>query len=114
MSDRRAPVPGTGLVIGVLAAALVSTAVLRSGRVTIPTASTARESRPWPDMRLDVNSATDVELNALPGIGPRLAERVAADRQANGAFESIEDLQRVQGIGPRLVERMRPFVICEP
>ncbi len=114
MSDRRAPVPGTGLVIGVLAAALVSTAVLRAGRVTIPTASTALDSRPWPDMRLDLNTATDVELNALPGIGPRLAERIAADRQANGPFKSIEDLQRVQGIGPRLVERMRPFVICEP
>lgn len=65
-------------------------------------------------MRLDVNSATDVELNALPGIGPRLAERIAADREANGPFKSIEDLQRVHGIGPRLVERVRPYVICDP
>jgi competence protein ComEA len=64
-------------------------------------------------MRLDVNRATDVELNALPGIGPRLAERVAADRKANGHFESIEDLQRVHGVGPRLVERVRPYVICD-
>ena len=64
-------------------------------------------------MRLDVNSATGVELNALPGIGPRLAERVVDDREANGPFESIEDLQRVRGIGPRLVERVRPYVICD-
>jgi len=135
-SDREVPVPGTGLVIGVLAAALVGTAVLRAGRVRVPSVSSPRDGdgphsgpygsrhsgpyvgpaagRSWPDMRLDVNSATDVELNALPGIGPRLAERVAADREANGPFESIEDLQRVRGIGPRLVERVRPYVICDP
>ena len=70
--------------------------------------------REWPDMRVDVNRATDVELNALPGIGPRLAERVMADREANGYFESIEDLQRVHGVGPRLVERVRAYVICDP
>ena len=103
------PAPGTKLLIVLLAVAIGGTALLRAGRV--PVAATAAV---WPDMRLDVNTAPATEFNALPGIGPRLAERLAADREANGPFESVEDLARVRGIGPKLVQRIRPYVVCGP
>lgn len=101
--------PGTILVIGVLAAAIACTALVRAGRVPVGSVPVAAA----PDTRLDLNTASEVELNALPGIGPALAERIAADREARGPFESVADLARVHGIGPKLIERIAPHVVCE-
>jgi len=71
------------------------------------------ERAAWPDMRINVNTATEAELSVLPGIGPRLAERIVADRTANGPFDSLDDLTRVRMIGPRTVERIAEYVIVE-
>lgn len=49
--------------------------------------------------RVDLNRATEEELAALPGIGPGLAFRIAADREERGPFSSLQDLGRVKGIG---------------
>lgn len=48
---------------------------------------------------LDLNTATAEELDTLPGIGPALAERIVAYREANGPFESVEEILEVSGIG---------------
>lgn len=45
----------------------------------------------------------------LPGIGPKLAERIEMERQKNGDFGSLETLQRVKGIGPKRIESWKPF-----
>src|SRR5260370_4526984 len=45
--------------------------------------------------RVDVDQASAVELQTLPGIGPVLAARIVADRDSNGPFGSLEHLQRV-------------------
>jgi competence protein ComEA len=63
----------------------------------------AGEDRAGP---VNVNAADAAALETLPGIGPVLAERIVADRAANGPFVSIEDLDRVSGIGPSLVARL--------
>lgn len=57
--------------------------------------------------RVDVNNATWVEWMQLDGIGETMAHRIVADRDANGPFNSIEDLQRVDGIGPSTLDRIR-------
>ena len=56
---------------------------------------------------VDVNRASESELDRLPGIGPVLAARIVDEREAGGPFASYLDLQRVRGIGPVTVERMR-------
>jgi competence protein ComEA len=56
------------------------------------------------------DQATAAELERLPWVGPALAARIVADREAHGPFGSIEGLERVRGIGPKLVERLRPLV----
>jgi competence protein ComEA len=63
--------------------------------------------------RVDVNAATWIEWSQLPGIGPSLAHRIVADREANGPFESIDRLQRVNGIGPMTLERIRPWLTLD-
>jgi competence ComEA-like helix-hairpin-helix protein len=56
---------------------------------------------------VDLNRASAEELDALPGIGPVLAERILAYRRAHGPFREPEDLLQVRGIGPRLFARLR-------
>jgi DNA uptake protein ComE-like DNA-binding protein len=63
------------------------------------------ESAPNPGAKLDVNSASVEALQALPGIGPVLAERIIAARP----FQSADELQRVQGIGAKKYGLLRPF-----
>jgi competence protein ComEA len=62
------------------------------------------------DTVLNVNRATAVELEGLPGIGPALARRIVADREAQGPFATVAALERVPGIGPALVARLGRFV----
>ncbi len=59
---------------------------------------------------LDPNTASAAELEALPGIGPVLAQRIVEHRRAHGRFERLEDLLEVEGIGPRILERLRPLL----
>ena len=63
---------------------------------------------------LDLNRATDQDFDALPGIGPRLAERIVEYRQSVGAFHSLDELRSVKGIGKRKFERIRPLLTVAP
>ena len=58
--------------------------------------------------RVDVSRADVEELQALPGIGPALAERIVAARKEQ-MFTSLDDLVRVRGIGAATIERLRPY-----
>ncbi len=59
---------------------------------------------------IDLNAATGMELETLPGIGPRTAERILEYRREHGGFERIEDLMDVRGIGERTFLRLKPLV----
>jgi|YNPBryantNP2012_1023418.scaffolds.fasta_scaffold06961_2 competence ComEA-like helix-hairpin-helix protein len=68
-------------------------------------------------LRIDPNRASAAELELLPRVGPRLAEKIIAYRQSvasQPAFRTPEDLDRVPGIGPGTVELLRPHLIFEP
>jgi competence ComEA-like helix-hairpin-helix protein len=60
--------------------------------------------------KVELNRATEAELEALPGIGPALAARIVAWREEHGPFARIEDLAPVPGIGPALLDRLAPLV----
>lgn len=59
---------------------------------------------------VDPNHAAPVELQLLPGIGPKLASRIVASRELHGNFESVDELQRVHGIGEQTIRRLAPFI----
>ena len=59
---------------------------------------------------LDLNRANAGELEALPGIGAVLAQRVIAFRQSVGGFQSIDELRGVKGIGAKKFARLKPLV----
>lgn len=77
--------------------------------------ATATVSAPTlPVGAIDVNTATAEELDALPGIGPVLAERIIARRSASGPYRSVEDLEEVPGISATMVDDLRPLITVGP
>ena len=57
---------------------------------------------------VNLNTATAAELATLPGVGPKLAERIIEYRQKKGPFKKIEELMNVQGIGEKSFLKLRP------
>lgn len=57
---------------------------------------------------VNVNTANEKELKALPGIGKVSAKAIVAEREANGAFTDYKDLsKRVKGVGKKTVEKLK-------
>jgi len=77
------------------------------------TVSEADRQEPVHTGPVHINSAGKAELMSLPGVGEVMAERIMLDRQDNGIFRTIEDLERVRGIGPKRIEQLRPLVIID-
>ena len=100
--------PATRVLLGAAAALLVAAALaIPSGLRPL---ETPVADDPRLELRLDLNAASLVELEALPGVGPALAARIAAHRAARGPFRSVEELRGVPGVGEKLVASLRPFV----
>jgi competence protein ComEA len=62
------------------------------------------------DGLIRINQADSTALEDLPGVGPVLAERIVAHREANGPFEAVEDLLEVPGIGEAKLASMRDLI----
>ncbi len=58
---------------------------------------------------LDPSIMTESEWERLPGIGPALARRIVLDRQYNGGFRSVRDLERISGIGKVTVDKIERY-----
>lgn len=65
------------------------------------------------DYRLNVNTATKVQLMELPGIGEVLAERIIAYRENNGAFTSVDSLMEVSGLGEQKLKEIESLIKVE-
>lgn len=59
---------------------------------------------------VNINTAGKTQLMSLPGIGETYAERIIEYRNANGRFNSVEELLNVKGIGTKKLDKIRPLV----
>ncbi|HET9729976.1 MAG TPA: ComEA family DNA-binding protein, partial [Acidimicrobiia bacterium] len=75
-------------------------AVPKVGEPVPPLDGAPTNSNP-PEGPVNLNTATAEQLDALPGVGPVLAQRIVDWRTAHGGFHSVDDLQQVSGIGAR-------------
>jgi competence protein ComEA len=66
---------------------------------------------PADDGRISPNRADASQLEQLPGLGPVLAERIVAHREANGPFQTVEDLLDVPGIGEAKLSAIRDLIV---
>lgn len=60
--------------------------------------------------QVDLNSASSVELQTLPGIGEKLAEGIISYREED-LFQSVEEIRNIRGIGPKKTEAIKPFLL---
>ena len=56
---------------------------------------------------VNINTATEQELQSLPGIGPAKAKQIVDHRKANGNFKTIDDLKNVKGIGDKTFDKFK-------
>jgi competence protein ComEA len=60
---------------------------------------------------VNLNTATQAQLESLPGVGPKAAQRILEYRQKNGGFKKIEDLMNVKGIGEKSFLKLKPLLM---
>jgi len=79
--------------------------------VQVPEAPVA--TRKTPVRRLNLNTANAEQLDALPGVGPALAERIVEFRAQQGPFSSVEELKKVQGAKKTLVTPLKDYLYVD-
>ena len=87
----------TGVLAVAVAIALVSGAAFAQGKAVV-----------------NLNTATSTQLQDLPGVGVKTAERIIEYRQKNGGFKKIEELMNVKGIGEKSFLKMKDRLTVTP
>jgi competence protein ComEA len=94
--------------------AIVAIAAIPAVAQQKPTPSSSRPAAAKPAAApgapVNLNTATQAQLETLPGIGPRAAERILEYRQKNGSFKKVEDLMNVKGIGEKSFLKLKPLL----
>jgi competence protein ComEA len=68
------------------------------------------ETKPQPAAKINLNTATVAQLEALPGVGAQLAARIVEHRQKAGSFRSTQELMNVKGIGEKNFAKLEAYL----
>ena len=96
------------LMTAILGIAVSAAAASAQNKATAPksaAAVTATAAAP-----VNLNTATVEQLATIPGVGPKMAERIVDYRQKNGGFKKVEDLMNVSGVGEKSFLKMKPLI----
>jgi competence protein ComEA len=91
------------VILAVLAMAAIPAAAAQQKSPGTKSSSAAAPTTP-----VNINTATQEQLEALPGLGPKVAQRIIEYRQKNGNFKKVEDLMNVKGIGEKSFLKLKP------
>ena len=91
--------------IGVVTCAAAMAAPAAGAQDKAPAGKPAPASTP-----VNLNTATAAQIETLPGIGAKAAERILEYRQKNGGFKKIEELMNVKGIGEKSFLKLKPLI----
>ncbi|HFU3947075.1 TPA: helix-hairpin-helix domain-containing protein [Streptococcus suis] len=81
--------------------------------VVASTTASSAMSQEGNESKVNLNTATEADLQTISGIGAKRAADIVAYREANGGFKSVDDLNNVSGIGDKTMESIRPYVTVE-
>jgi comEA protein len=73
----------------------------RTGQPSTTRASGRSAAKPAVSGTININTASATDLQALPGVGAKTAQRIVEYRQKNGPFKKVEDLMNVRGVGEK-------------
>jgi competence protein ComEA len=88
-----------GLVLGLILSLWVFPLVAQQAQTTKPASE-----------KININTASLEELQKLPRIGPKVAQRILDYRKQNGNFKKIEDIMKVRGIGEKVFAQMKDLI----
>ena len=100
-----------------LFAALVLLTIAVTPMLAAPQAAGAKAATEAPTPAgavVNLNTATAEQLESLPGIGARTAQRILEYREKNGGFKKVEELMNVKGIGERSFLKLKPRLTVTP
>lgn len=60
--------------------------------------------------KININTASVKELIRIPGIGPKIAQRIYKYRKRIGKFKKVEELINIKGIGPKKLQKIKPYI----
>ena len=92
-------------ILGIAVSAAVASAQNKATTSKAAATVTATATAP-----VNLNTATVEQLATIPGVGPRMAERIIDYRQKNGGFKKVEDLMNVSGVGEKSFLKMKPLI----
>ena len=99
------------LLLTIVAMAAIPAAAHQSSPKTETPPAAAKAEKPAPAGALvNLNTATQAQLETLPGIGAKAAERILEYRQKNGQFKKIEDLMNVKGVGEKSFLKLKSLI----
>ena len=90
-----------GIAVSAAAASAQNKATTSKAAATVTATATAP---------VNLNTATVEQLATIPGVGPKMAERIIDYRQKNGGFKKVEDLMNVSGVGEKSFLKMKPLI----
>lgn len=67
-----------------------------------------------PKAKVNINTATQADLESLPRIGPKVAQRIIEYRNQNGNFKKVEDIMKVKGIGEKVFAQIKDLITVGP
>jgi competence protein ComEA len=104
------PLPGTDTTALNLARTLTDGEQILVGVHPPPPADPSAAAPAAPGAPVSLTSATPAQLDALPGVGPVLAQHIVDFRTQHGGFTSLQQLRQIPGIGPRKFATLQPLV----
>ena len=119
LQSRAQPLPADEYAEAELLFQQASEAPLAEPAVPAPVAGSSPKPPPHqpkaapPAGVINLNTATASELQRLPRIGPKLAARILAHREAHGPFRRVQDLLQVRGIGTKTLAQLVPYLVVE-
>jgi competence protein ComEA len=102
--------PDTDLSVVNLARRVVDGELIAIGVPGVPAGGGAPGAPGAPTGKVNLNTATLAQLDALPGVGPVLAQRIIDHRTRRGQFRSVGDLRQVEGIGDAKYDQLKELV----
>jgi competence protein ComEA len=99
------------VILAVVAMAAIPAAAQQKSAASKPAPAAKAAGKPAvPTSPVNINTATQEQLEALPGLGAKVAQRIIEYRQKNGNFKKVEDLMNVKGIGEKSFLKLKPML----